>query len=183
LTLQREWESQVAPAYDQENECPGAEALVDEEIAFDNFMSERLNRFDSDLEVKKASFLDDLFYAALPGNYAMNQEAKMEPESDSEDTGQPSAKKPRTQQAVRDFKREISETRARIRRLDHPIWTFQTLMFLVNVMTTKRMVLHSQFLFCLLALVVQTLMDGSMRARPVTPRMGRMMVLRMRGMI
>jgi hypothetical protein len=144
LALQRDWESHVAPAYDQENDRPGAEPLVEEEIAYDHFMIERLNRFDSDLEDKKADFLDDLFHAALPGNYAMNQEAKMNSEpdallmrrtaelwaglrrvyfgevedpSDSEDTA-PSAKKPRTQQTVRDFKREIVETRARIRKLD-----------------------------------------------------------------
>jgi hypothetical protein len=141
--LQREWEAEVAPAYNQENDRPGAEALMDEDIAFDNFMVERLNRFDSDLEDKKTSFLDDLCYATLPGN--LDPEVKMdtgpdvllmrrtadlwaglrrvyfgevEDPSDSEDSGQPSAKKPRTQQAVKDFKREISETRARIRRLD-----------------------------------------------------------------
>ena len=30
LQLEREWETQVAPAFDQENDLPGAEAMLDE---------------------------------------------------------------------------------------------------------------------------------------------------------
>jgi hypothetical protein len=37
--LQHEWESEIAPAFDQENDRPNEEAMMDEEIAFDGFMS------------------------------------------------------------------------------------------------------------------------------------------------
>jgi hypothetical protein len=35
--LEREWESNVAPAFDQENDLPNEVALMDEEIAFDGY--------------------------------------------------------------------------------------------------------------------------------------------------
>ncbi len=53
LALEREWNSIIAPAYDQENDIPGTDALGDEEIAFDAYMFERLDRYDSDFDAKK----------------------------------------------------------------------------------------------------------------------------------
>ncbi len=44
--LHREWESQVAPAFDQENDKPDAPMLMEEEVAYTDFMRERLDRFD-----------------------------------------------------------------------------------------------------------------------------------------
>jgi hypothetical protein len=40
--LRWEWENQVAPAFDQENDKPGADILIDEEYAHHDFMSVRL---------------------------------------------------------------------------------------------------------------------------------------------
>jgi hypothetical protein len=70
--LQRDWESQVAPAFDQENDHPDVK-LIDEESAYYDFMSSHLARYDDDLALKKVDFLDDLSCTSLshdllPGN-------------------------------------------------------------------------------------------------------------------
>jgi hypothetical protein len=54
--LQREWESQVAPVYDQENDNPDGAPLMEEEIAYTDYMHERLVRFDQDNEDAKLIF-------------------------------------------------------------------------------------------------------------------------------
>jgi hypothetical protein len=38
MELQQEWDSQVAPRFDQENDDPDEAALMDEEIVFDAYM-------------------------------------------------------------------------------------------------------------------------------------------------
>jgi hypothetical protein len=64
--LQRDWESQVSPAFDQENDHPDAKwNLIDEESAYHDFMSSSLARFDDDLTSKRVAFLDDLSCASL----------------------------------------------------------------------------------------------------------------------
>ncbi len=68
VQLQREWESQVAPRYDQEDDDPDGAKLLDEEIFFDGYMHQRLARFDDDLELAKEDFIETLYYAALPGS-------------------------------------------------------------------------------------------------------------------
>ncbi len=66
--LQRDWDSQVAPTFDQENDNPDAATLIDEEVAYHDFMAIRLDRFDEDIEHKREGFLDDLFHATLPND-------------------------------------------------------------------------------------------------------------------
>ena len=79
--LEREWESQIAPSYDQENDFSGSEVLVDEEIAFDGFMAERLARYDLDFDEKRENFLDDLTWAALPDRLISKSESGKRPDS------------------------------------------------------------------------------------------------------
>jgi hypothetical protein len=135
--MEREWESQVAPAFDQENDDPRADTLGGEEIAHDSFMYERLARFDSDYELKKEDFVDTLSRAegithelltdATPDVLLLQRTAELwaglrrvyfgevEDLSDSDDTA-PSPKRPRTRENVREFKREIDELRSHIRQ-------------------------------------------------------------------
>jgi hypothetical protein len=161
--LQREWDSEIAPAFDQENDRPNEEAMMNEEIAFDGFMCERLNRFDEDIALKKESFLDDICCVSLPRRLFPNgvseerstdtgpdafllrrtQElwaglrrvyfGEVEDPSDSDEefnhgvwhhesrSDGRSRKKPRTRDSVREFKQEITDLRARIRRQDPPV--------------------------------------------------------------
>jgi hypothetical protein len=42
--LEREWDAQIAPVYDQENDTPDGDALVDEEVAFDEYLFQRLEQ-------------------------------------------------------------------------------------------------------------------------------------------
>jgi hypothetical protein len=70
--LDCEWESKIAPAFDQENDLPNEEALMDEEIAFDDFMCQRFHRFDSDFALMKYDFIDDVCCASLPGHIYPN---------------------------------------------------------------------------------------------------------------
>jgi hypothetical protein len=137
--------------------------MMDEEIAFDGFMSERLNRFDEDIALKKEGFLDDICCVSLPRRLFPNgvseerptdagpdtfllqrtQElwaglrrvyfGEVEDPSDSDDDlnhgvwhheSRPdgrSRKKPRTRESVQEFKQEITDLRARIRRQDPPV--------------------------------------------------------------
>ncbi len=58
---QRDWEAHIAPVFDQEeNGNPAADTLLDEEVAYHDFMPRRLERFDDDLASKKDDFLDGL---------------------------------------------------------------------------------------------------------------------------
>jgi hypothetical protein len=66
--LEREWDSHIAPAFDQENDRPNEIALMDEEIAFDGYMCQHLDRFDSDLALKKEGFVDNVCCASLSGD-------------------------------------------------------------------------------------------------------------------
>jgi hypothetical protein len=160
--LQREWESEYAPAFDQENDRPNEEEMMDEEIAFESFMCQRLNYFDEDVVLKKENFLNDICCASLPSRLFPNgitaerptdkgpdayllrrtQElwaglrrvyfGEVEDPSDSEEelkdgvwrqksnSDGPSRKKPRTREAVMDFKQEIEELRTRIRNQPVP---------------------------------------------------------------
>jgi hypothetical protein len=161
--LLQEWESEVAPAFDQENGLPNDEAMMDEELAFDGFMCQRLDRFDEDVASKKEGFLDDICRFSLPRRLFPNGISPERPtdtgpdafllrrtqelwaglrrvyfgeveDSSESDEGSNSGvwhhesrsdgasrKKPRTRESVRDFKREIEEIRARIRRQDPPV--------------------------------------------------------------
>ncbi len=140
--LQRDWESQVAPAFDQENGNPEADTLLDEEVAYHDFMSCGLDRFDEDLVSKKDDFLDDLRHASLlygltPDRGSRSTTMKEIPDAlllqrteelwaglrrvyfgEVEESSDPlnSEPIPRTRQSVMDFKAEIAETRARIRQ-------------------------------------------------------------------
>jgi hypothetical protein len=137
MELQREWESQVAPRFDQENDNPDGAALMDEETVFDAYIHRRLSRFDDDLAIQKEDFLETLSCAALPGTrfpdgmsdasvsdafqtVLLQQRTdelwaglrrvyfgEVEDPSDSEGK-EPSAKKPRTRENVAAFKREIA---------------------------------------------------------------------------
>jgi hypothetical protein len=75
-SLRWDWEVNVAPAYDQKNDRPDGEPLGDEEIAFVDFMSQRLDRFDQDFDAKKVDFMDDLSYASLPSSYRLEDDSK-----------------------------------------------------------------------------------------------------------
>jgi hypothetical protein len=66
--LEREWDEIIAPAFDQENDVSDGAMLVEEEVAFDEYMFERLARYDEDFEAEKADFIDDLSCATLHGN-------------------------------------------------------------------------------------------------------------------
>jgi hypothetical protein len=140
--LQRDWESQVAPAFDQENGNPAADSLLDEEVAYHDFMTCRLDRFDEDLVCKKDYFLDDLRHASLsygltpdggsrslikgdlPDELVLQRTAELwaglrrvyfgEVEESSDPLNAEPI--PRTRQSMLDFKAEIAETRARIRQ-------------------------------------------------------------------
>jgi hypothetical protein len=73
IQLTRDWEMNVAPALDHENDHPDTEVLMDEQVAFDEFMSERLIRHDLDFEAKKEEFLDDLSYPGLPSSIRLDR--------------------------------------------------------------------------------------------------------------
>jgi hypothetical protein len=79
LELEREWDAEIAPAYDQENDIPGGDRLLDEDIAFDGYMSERLARYDSDFALKKVDFLDDLSHAGLPASLYPHEVSEGDP--------------------------------------------------------------------------------------------------------
>jgi hypothetical protein len=145
LELQQEWESQVAPRFDQENDVPDGAELMDEEIAFDAYLHQRLSRFDDDLQLQKEDFVETLSRAALPGSRlpdgmsdATLSDATRDvllqqridelwaglrrvyfgevEDPDNLDDKEPSAKKPRTRENVAAFKREIADTRERLRK-------------------------------------------------------------------
>jgi hypothetical protein len=150
IQLIQEWESTVAPAYDQENADPKGETMVDEEIVFDGYLHERLAQFDSDLDLQKTDFIDTLSCAVLsagrfpdgitgelptdigPDDLLLRRTAELwaglrrvyfgevEDPIESENVG-PGVKRPRTRENVAEFKREIADTRARIRRLEPPV--------------------------------------------------------------
>ncbi len=143
--LNRDWESNVAPAFDQENDNPDL-ILVDEQIAFEDFMSQRLlAQYDQDFEMKKESFLDDLRCSTLDVDLFPNAVSPNSADTSVDDLRlrrtealwaglcrvyfgeiedpdgsgdrEPSAKKPRNRQTVADFKRDVMETQLRIRHL------------------------------------------------------------------
>jgi hypothetical protein len=136
IKLQQEWSSQVGPSYDQENGDPQAEALMDEEIVYDGYVAEHLAQFDDDFEMQKEDFLYTLSCAGLPRVSAdivpdvlllrRTEElwaglhrvyfGEVEDPLVSDDSA-PRSKRPRTRENVAEFKREISDTIARIRRL------------------------------------------------------------------
>ncbi len=66
--LNREWETHIAPSFDQENDVPGDGELMDEEVAYDSMVAQRLAHYDSDYERKKSEFLDELSGASLAGS-------------------------------------------------------------------------------------------------------------------
>ncbi len=146
----QEWESTIAPVFDQEN-TDGQLALY---ASFEDFLWLRLSQYDSEFAERKESFVDDLRCAALsmdtspdgiseeraegkhadelrkrltnelwaglrrvyfgeledePGMKGLN-DAKGRPES-------PDSRKRWRQQAAREFKSEIEDTRARYRGL------------------------------------------------------------------
>jgi hypothetical protein len=137
--LIRNWESKVAPSYDQENGNPDAPDLMDEELAYDGFMSHNLDQFDQDVEMKREAFLDDLSCATSCLPNGTSQESTIDASPDDlllrrteelwaglrrvyfgevedpsgSDEDEP---KPRTRQSVTDFKTEIAEIRAHIRQ-------------------------------------------------------------------
>ena len=142
--LERDWESNVAPAFDQENDHPDKKYLVGEQAAYEDFMSQRLAQHDQDFEMKKEGFIDDLRCTTLdvdlfPGGLSPDMTSDShsddlllrrtaalwaglrrvyfgEVEDSVESEGrEPSAKKPRNRQTVADFKRDIRETQLRIR--------------------------------------------------------------------
>jgi hypothetical protein len=144
--LNQEWESHIAPAFDQENDVPG-QALMDEEIAYDSMVAQRLALYDSDYELKKSEFLDELSGASLAGSLfpdGVSAERITDSSPDAllqrrtaelwaglrrvyfgEDEGpgsgdfifdQSSAKRRRTQESDAEYRRELGNTLLRFRR-------------------------------------------------------------------
>ena len=59
---QQEWESTIAPVFDQEN----TDGQLESYISFEDFLWHRLFQYDSEFATRKESFVDDLSCAALP---------------------------------------------------------------------------------------------------------------------